>query len=61
MTASQYLKDTKDGQCVSLIKEVKNYSEIGYVLGTPWFRSFIVSLDYDTEIIQVYVKGNATN
>lgn len=33
-------------------------SEAGFILGAPWFRSLIVTLDYQTDSIQLYAGSD---
>jgi len=58
LTSGQYLMNTDGGQCRSMITEVPDEYEASIVLGAPWFRSVIVSLDYETNMIEVFALNS---
>lgn len=54
------MSDSNEGNCGSLIKEVDS-EDTAMILGAPWFRSVTVTLDYETDSIQIYEKANSTS
>ena len=54
MTPEQYLQDTEDGICKSLITQVPSSSKGGYILGQPWFKTVAVTLNYATDYIEIW-------
>ena len=57
VTSNEYLLDLDDGKCSSLITKVPSSSMESYILGTPFFRTIIVQLDYQNDYISFVDKS----
>jgi len=54
----RYLNNTLDAKCQSLIREVRNEKDEGFILGTPFFNSYTVVFDYQNNTIEIMDKFN---
>lgn len=60
MTPEQYLLDV-DGSCYCLITNVPDSTVESYILGEPWFKTVIVTFDYDASYIEIYNKSDSVS
>lgn len=51
--------DGDDGYCYCLITNVPDSTVESYILGEPWFKTVVVTLDYDADYIQIYNKNDS--